>query len=165
MLSRDKYSSLIYVSPKWSVATYLDSGNKVRPRRYTRIKSFLDDALEAYAKQGGPFQKKSEFFTDENTHKFQHGTGFHCIKQSDGSSKEAYYALHHLKGIVRDFEKCKIPSDLAEYTKMADGFTDADYRTDFHRIRLQLTTILLEDVIHKSGSYHYRQRGIIEAHV
>ena len=83
------------------------------------------------------------------------GTGFHCVKQLDGSVKEAYYALHHLKGIVRDCEKTKIPSGLAEYTKMADGLTDADYRTDFHRIRLQLSTIILEDVIHKSGSFHY----------
>ena len=164
MLSRDKYCALIYVSPRWSIATYLDSGNKSTPRRYTRIKGVLDDALEAYAQKGGPFHKKAEFYTDENTHKFQHGTGFHCIKQLDGSVKEAYYALHHLKAIVRDFEKMKIPSGLAEYTKMADSLTDADYRTDFHRIRLQLSTIILDDVIHKSGSYHY-PRGIIEVHV
>jgi hypothetical protein len=165
VLSRDKYCSLIYVSPKWSVATYLDSGNKVRPRRYTRIKGVLDDALEAYAQKGGPFHKKSEFLTeDDNTHKFLHGTGFHCVKQLDGSVMEAYYALHHLKAIVRDYEKTKIPSGLAEYTKMADALTDADYRTDFHRIRLQLSTIILEDVIRKSGSFHY-PRGIIEVHV
>ena len=134
------------------------------PRRYTKIKSFLDNALEGYVQKGGPFNKKSEFFTDENTHKFLHGTGFHCIKQLEGSTKEAYYTLHCLKGIVRDCEKMKISYGLAEYTKMVDQLTDADYRTDFHRIWLQLTMILIEDVIQKSGSYHY-QRGIIEAHL
>lgn len=67
---------------------------------------------------------------------------------------EAYYALHHLKGIVRDCEKAKIPSGLAEYTKKADELTDADYRQDWQRIRLQLTNILLEDVIHAAGCYH-----------
>lgn len=160
MLSRDKYCALISVAPRWSIATYLDSGNKSTPRRYTRIKGVLDDALEAYAQKGGPFHNKSEFFTDENTHKFQHGSGFHCIKQLDGSVKEAYYALHHLKGIVRDCEKTKFPSGLAEYTKSEDALTDADYRADFHRIQLQLTTIILEDVLHRSGAYHHH-RGII----
>ena len=66
--------------------------------------------------------------------------------------------------IVRDCEKTKIASNLTEYTKMADALTDADYRQDFHRIILQLSTIILEDVIRKSGSYHY-PRGIIEVHV
>ena len=71
MLSRDKYCALIYVSPRWSVATYLDSGNKSgQPRSYNRLKGVLDDALEAYAKKGGPFHKQSEFFTEDNTHKF-----------------------------------------------------------------------------------------------
>ena len=154
-MNRDKYCALIHVSPRWSVATYLDSGNKSQPRSYNRIKGVLDDALEAYAKKGGPFHKKSEFFTeDDNTHKFLHGTGFHCVKQKNGSDMEAYYALHHLKGIVRDCEKAKIPSGLAEYTKNADGLTDADYRQDWQRIRLQLTNILLEDVIHSAGCYH-----------
>ena len=156
MLSRDKYCALIYVSPRWSIATYLDSGNKSTPRRYTRIKGVLDDALEAYAQKGGPFHKKSEFFTEDNTHKFLHGTGFHCVKQLDGSVMEAYYALRHLKTIVRDCEKTKIASNLAEYTKMAEGLTDADYRQDFHRIRLQLTNIILDDVMHASGSFHFR---------
>ena len=118
MLSRDKYCALIHVSPRWSVATYLDSGNKSQPRSYNRIKGVLDDALEAYAKKGGPFHKKSEFFMKDNTHKFLHGIRFYCVKQLDGSVQEAYYALHHLKAIVRDCEKMKIPSNLAEYTKM-----------------------------------------------
>ena len=157
MLNRDKYCALIHVSPRWSVATYLDSGNKSQPRSYNRIKGVLDDALEAYAKKGGPFHKKSEFFTeDDNTHKFLHGTGFHCVKQLDGSVMDAYYALRHLKTIVRDCEKTKIASNLAEYTKMAEGLTDADYRQDFHRIRLQLTNIILDDVMHASGSFHFR---------
>ena len=96
MLSRDNYCALIHVAPRWSVATYFDSGNKSQPRDYNRIKSLLDDALEAYAKKGGPFHKKSEFFKDDKTHKFLHGIQFHCIKQLDHSVKEAWYALHHL---------------------------------------------------------------------
>jgi hypothetical protein len=39
---------------------------------------------------------------------------------------------------------------------MAESLTDADYRQDFHRIRLQLTNIILDDVMHASGSFHFR---------
>ena len=161
MLSRDKYCALIVVSPRWSIATYLDSGNKCKPRNNNRIKGLLGEALEGYAQKGGPFQKKGESFTQDNKHKFMHGNGFRCIKQLPGSVKEAFYALHHLKGLVRDAEKTRIPSSLQEWTKSKDALTDADYRQDFHRIILQLSTIILEDVIHKSGSYHY-PRGIIK---
>ena len=66
---------------------------------------------------------------------------------------EAYYALHHLKGVVQDCEKAKMPSSLAEYTKKADELTDADYRQDWQHIQLQLTNILFEDVIHSAESY------------
>ena len=155
MLSSDKYCAILSIHVRWSVCTYLDSGNKCQPRRYPPLHSLLNDALETYAQNGGPFHKKGEFFTKPGgTHVFRHGTGFHCVKQKNGSDMEAYYALHHLKGIVRDCEKAKIPSGLAEYTKQADELTDADYRQDWQRIRLQLTNILLEDVIHSAGCYH-----------
>ena len=124
-------------------------------RYYTRIKSVLDEALEGYARKGGHFEKNSQSVTKDNTHKFKHGTGFKCVKQLPGSNMDAFYALHHLKALVRDAELTKVPSSLQEWVKKTDDLTDADYRQEFHRIRLQLSTIIVEDVIHTAGSYHY----------
>ena len=87
MLTRDKYCILIVLSPKWSIATYFDSGSLDRKKDYTRIKGVLDEALEGYAQKGGPFEKKGEYFTSDKKHRFRHGTEFQCIKQQPGGVK------------------------------------------------------------------------------
>ena len=66
-MSRDKYCALIVLSPRWSIAYYLDVGNQNMKRDYTRIKSVLDEALEGYARKGGHFEKNSQSVTKENT--------------------------------------------------------------------------------------------------
>ena len=63
MLTRDKYCILIVLSPRWSIATYFDSGSLDRKKDYTRIKGVLDEALEGYAQKGGPFEKNWECLT------------------------------------------------------------------------------------------------------
>ena len=75
-----------------------------------------------------------------------------CIKQKYGSVKEAFYALHHLKGFVRDAEKLKLPSSLQEWTKCA--VTDANIIEDLHRIQVQLSQLIVEDVTNHRGSLH-----------
>ena len=152
MLSSDKYSVLIVVSPKWSVATYFDSGNLDVPKDYTRIKGVLDEALEGYAQNGGPFEKKGERVMD-NTHKFHHGTGFHCLKQKSGNV-DAFYVLLHMKSYVRDAVITNLPYRLQEWAKYDEDLTDDDLRADFHRIQLQLSKIILEDVKTAGGSLH-----------
>ena len=152
MLSRDTYCTLVILSPRWSIATYLDSGSLTKKKDYTSIKRVLDDALEGYAQKGGPFEKNGECLTkNTNKHRFRHGTEFHCIKQKPHSMKEAFYILHHIKGFVRDVEKTRMPSSLREWTKYAGEITDFDLRQDFHRIQMQLSQIIWEDVNTKGG--------------
>ena len=81
--TRDKYCILIVLSPRWSIATYFDSGSSSKKKDYTKIKGVLDEALEGYAQKGGHFEKekKGECLTNDNKHRFRHGTEFHCIKQ------------------------------------------------------------------------------------
>jgi hypothetical protein len=79
VLHRDKYCTLIVLAPKYSLATYFDSGNLEKKKNYTIIRGVLDDALEVYAKKGCPFTNKGENVKD-GKHKFKHVGEFPCIK-------------------------------------------------------------------------------------
>jgi hypothetical protein len=57
VLRRDEYCTLIIIYTRYSLATYFDSGS-ARRKNYAKIRSVLDDALDGYAKQGGPFNHK-----------------------------------------------------------------------------------------------------------
>ena len=87
-------------------------------------------------------------------HIFWHGTGFHCIKQKSGSVMDAFYVLHHIKGIIRDAEKTGWPSSLQNWSKCAGEITDSELREDFRPIQIQLSKIILEDVMTAGGSLH-----------
>ena len=155
MLSRDEYCVLISLCPKWSLAQYLDSSNLTKKKNYNRIRGVLDAALDGYAKAGGHFDKKGEFKRTNGTTGFKHVTEFPCIKQPAGTIKEAFYALHHLKGLVRDAEIMNAPPSLREWsTKMARVINDSDLREDFHRIQVKLSEIILEDVNTKGGPFY-----------
>ena len=80
------------------MATYFDSGRQSK-KYYTNIKKVLDDALPGYAKSGGTFRRPILRY---GKHVFTHVTTFPCVKQPPGSQKDAYYALHHMRAIVRD---------------------------------------------------------------
>ena len=153
MLSSEDYAVLILISPRWSVATYFDSGSL---KDYTRIRSILDESLEGYAQKGGHFhkEKNGEYLTKDKKHIFRHGTGFHCLKHAPGSVKDVFYFLHHIKGLVRDIETSRWPTDLQRYLKMACEITDSELREDFHRIQRHLSQIILEDVMEAGGSLH-----------
>lgn len=56
-MRRDIYCTLILIHPRYSVATYLDSGSDAKTKNYAYTKGVLDDALEGYAKKGGDFTK------------------------------------------------------------------------------------------------------------
>ena len=103
MLRRDKYCTLIVLAPRYSLATYFDSGSLTKKKDYTRIRVVLNEALEGYAKKGCTFVDKGECIKD-GKHVFKHMLEFTCVKKpASGGSKEAFYVLYHLKGYVRDF--------------------------------------------------------------
>ncbi|KAK1627406.1 hypothetical protein QYE76_001721 [Lolium multiflorum] len=60
----DTYYVLISIAPKYSLATYFDSGS-AKKKNYARIRGVLDDALEGYFKKGGAFKEKEECFRDD----------------------------------------------------------------------------------------------------
>ena len=153
MLSRDKYCVTISLGPKWSSAQYFDSSNTTYKKDWARVKTVLDDALEGYIQKGGTFLEKMAFVKSNKKHGFRHVTEFPCIKQPAGSVKDSFYALHHLKGIVRDVEMMKHPDTVREWsTKFAGEINDGDLREDFHRIQVKLSQIIIEDVNAQGGS-------------
>jgi hypothetical protein len=114
-------------------------------KNYSRIKSVLDDALQFYADKGGKFTKGGERVKN-GKHIFMHQTKFPCVKQPLGSVKEAFYALHHLKGIVRDLRIRALPANLRPWAEKFAAINDADLMEDFWRIQTQIAQVLHEYV-------------------
>jgi hypothetical protein len=83
-----------------------------------------------------------------------HHTKFPCVKQPPGSVKEAFYALHHLKGIVRDSWIRVLPANLRQWAKKFAAIDDADLTEDFWRIQTQIVQVLHEDVNSTGGVMH-----------
>jgi hypothetical protein len=103
-------------------------------KNYGRIKSVLDDALQFYTDKGGKFTKGGERVKN-GKHIFMHYTKFPCVKQLPGSVKEAFYALHHMKGIVRDSRIRALPANLRQWAEKFAAINDADLMKDFWRIQ------------------------------
>ena len=124
----------------------------MKKKNYNRIRGVLDVALDGYAKAGGHFDKKGECKRIDGTTGFKHVIEFPCIKQPAGTIKEAFYALHHLKGLVRDADIMNAPPSLREWsTKIAGEINDSDLREDFHRIQVKLSQIIVKNVEHMGG--------------
>jgi hypothetical protein len=83
-----------------------------------------------------------------------HQTKFPCVKQPPGSVKEAFYDLHHLKGIVRDSRIRALPSNLRPWAEKFAAIDDADLMEDFWRIQTQIVQVLHEDVDSTCGVMH-----------
>jgi hypothetical protein len=112
VLRRVIYCSLISIFPRWSQATYFNSSSDTKlTKNYGQIKSVLNNALQFYAKKGSKFTKGGERVKN-GKHIFMHHTKFLCVKQLPGSVKEAFYALHHMKGIMRDSRIRALPANL-----------------------------------------------------
>lgn len=119
----------------------MDSGSEQKKKDYTNIRSLLDDALEVYAENGGEFKKGAEKFRD-GRHMFKHIMKFACVKQSDNSVKEAYYALHHLRAIVRDAHIITLPFSLRAWAEAEERMDDDELKDEFLRIQTQIATIV-----------------------
>ncbi|KAK1691765.1 hypothetical protein QYE76_008462 [Lolium multiflorum] len=104
----DKYCTLIILDPKCSLAQYFDSSSTTTKKDYKRIRGVLDEAILGYSKNGGTFDKNGQYIRpDTKKLRFKNVIAFPCIKQPAGSIKEAFYVLHHLKGVYEEWEECK----------------------------------------------------------
>ena len=106
------------------MVTYFDSGRQSK-KDYTNIKKVLDVVLPGYAKSGGTFIWAVRKY---GKHVFAHNTMFCCVKQPPGGQKDAYYALHHMRAIVRDLHHLLLPDNLKDWAASLSAIQDADIR-------------------------------------
>ncbi|XBH55090.1 hypothetical protein VPH35_077240 [Triticum aestivum] len=148
----DTHCTLILLSPKYSMATYFDSDRQSK-KDYTNIKKVLDDVLPGYARSGGTFSRPIRRY---GKHVFTHNTTFPCIKQPPGGQKDAYYALHHMRAIVRDHNHLLLPNNLKDWAARLSAIQDADIRQEFFRIQSEFAEIIHQDVLRTSGQFYLR---------
>jgi hypothetical protein len=134
------------------MATYFDSDRQSK-KDYTNIKKVLDDVLPGYARSGGTFSRPIRRY---GKHVFTHNTTFPCVKQPPGGQKDAYYALHHMRAIVRDHNHLLLPNNLKDWAARLSAIQDADIRQEFFRIQSEFAEIIHQDVLRTSGQFYLR---------
>src|SRR3954462_13441313 len=88
------------------------------------------------------------------SHVFTHVTKFACVKQPPGGKKDVYYALHHMRALVRDQQQLTLPSHRKLWAELLSEIQDADLRQEFFRIQSDLAGIISEDVLRRTGEFH-----------
>ena len=134
------------------MATYLDL-NRNSKIDYTNVKKVVDDVLPGYAKSGGTFTRAVRKY---DKHTFSHNTKFCCVKQPPGGQKDAYYALHHMRAIVRDHNHLLLPNNLKDWAASLGAIQDADIRQEFFRIQSEFAEIIHQDVLRTSGQFYLK---------
>ena len=136
------------------MATYFDPDHDSKID-YTNIKKVLDDALLGYARSGGTFKRPIRRY---GKHVFTHNTMFPCVKQPPGGQKDAYYALHHMRAIVRDHHQLLLPDNLKDWVASLLAIQDTDIRQKFFRIQSEFAEIIHPDVLRTSGQFYLRDQ-------
>ena len=134
------------------MATYLDPDRDSKID-YTNIKKVLDDALPGYAASGGTLMRPVRRY---DRHVFTHNTTFPCVKQPPGGQKDAYYALHHMRAIVRDHNHLLLPNNLKDWAASLAAIQDTDIRQEFFRIQSEFAEIIHQDVLRTSGQFYLK---------
>ena len=134
------------------MATYFDPDRQSNVD-YTNVKKVLDDVLPGYAQSGGTFTRPIRKY---GKHVFSHNTMFCCVKQPPGGQKGAYYAIHHMRAIVRDHHQLLLPSKLQDWAASVSAIQDADLRQEFFRIQSEFAEIIHQDVLRTSGQFYLR---------
>ena len=134
------------------MATYLDPDRDSKID-YTNIKKVLDDVLPGYARSGGTFSRPIRRY---GNHVFTHNTMFPCVKQPPGGQKDAYYALHHMRAILRDHNHLLLPNNLKDWAARLSAIQDADIRQEFFRIQSEFAEIIHQDVLRTSGQFYLK---------
>ena len=112
------------------MATYFDP-NRNSKIDYTNVKKVLDDVLPGYTKSGGTFTRAVRKY---GKHVFAQNTMFPCVKQPPSAQKDAYYALHHMRAIVRGHNHLLLPNNLKDWAARLSAIQDADIRQEFFQI-------------------------------
>ncbi|KAK1612707.1 hypothetical protein QYE76_036380 [Lolium multiflorum] len=145
----DKTCTLISITPKHSVATYLDADGK-STTDYTNVKAVLDDALNGYVKAKGNMQRPNVRY---GKHVFKHQTKFPCVKKPPSSNKDAYYALYHMDKFIRDQQQLTLPEHLRDWANKLARVPDDGIKQDFFRIQVEFCEIIHQDVVRSAGEF------------
>ncbi|KAK1617729.1 hypothetical protein QYE76_023246 [Lolium multiflorum] len=146
----DKTCTLISITPKHSMATYLDADGK-STTDYTNVKAVLDDALNGYVKAKGNMQRPNIRY---GKHVFKHQTKFPCVKKPPSSNKDAYYALYHMDKFIRDQQQLTLPEHLRDWANKLARVPDDGIKQDFFRIQVEFCEIIHQDVIRSAGEFY-----------
>src|SRR4051812_31670146 len=90
----------------------------------------LDDALASYIKAGGKMVKHKFRKNQPDVNVSSHVTQFPCVKQSAGSVRDAYYALHHMRAIVQEQHNLTLPSHLRAWAERKAEIADANLKEE-----------------------------------
>jgi hypothetical protein len=161
-LCSNQYGTLIALEPKDSLAIYLDSGSHQKYKDYKLIKDVLDDALTGYSYREGIIKRKNQ---RRGKYTFIHKTDFACIKQAPGSTREAWYAIYHMREYVKDEQRLQYLSSLAKWCGTLAGSSDAEVRQEFGRIQQMIARTISRDVIHSDGVFFYSHRPLPNADI
>ena len=96
---------------------------------------------------------------------FIHKTEFPCIKQAPGSTREAWYAIYHMREYVKDEQRLQYPSSLAKWCETLAESSDAEIRQEFGRIQQMIARTISRDVIHSDGVFFYSHRPLPNADI
>ena len=83
------------------------------------------------------------------------GTAGTC-KQPPGGQKDAYYALHHMRAIVRDNNHLLLPNNLKDWDASLSAIQDADIRQEFFRIQSEFAESIHQDVLGTTGQFYLK---------
>jgi hypothetical protein len=85
-------------------------GRKLLKKWYGTFRSLIVYSGILQTCLGGLLKNKQPLKQDMHT--FGHVTSFPCVKQPEGSQKEAYYALYQMRAYVRDHHNLTLPNSL-----------------------------------------------------
>jgi hypothetical protein len=95
------------------------------------INGVLDGAINGFVEKAGPIKKEVVM---QGQLIFQHNTTFPCLKQPTNSSRDGYYAIHHMREFVRDQHQIMLLSNLQNWRKDFVNASDADVQLEIYRI-------------------------------
>ncbi|KAK1682968.1 hypothetical protein QYE76_043816 [Lolium multiflorum] len=150
LVKGDNTCTLISVTPRHSMATYLDADGK-SSTDYTNVKAVLDDALNGYVKAKGHMERPNVRY---GKHVFKHQTKFPCVKKPPSSTKDAYYALYHMNKFIRDQQQLTLPEHLRDWANKLARVPDDGIKQDFFRIQTEFCEIIHQDVIRSAGEFY-----------
>jgi hypothetical protein len=147
---------LICLDVRESRTWYLDSGsNHAPPKNYDTIKKVLDAALTGYIKEGVTVRREVKKF---GMHKFSHKTEFWCVKQAEDTTKDAFYVLYHMKGMVLDAHNRTLRKDNQDLEVWAQERWKSTYpsniRQAFFTIQEEMAEILHVQVTRSGGQFY-----------